>query len=49
MNLVFGSEVAVLGFWEYMFQILFRVLEALLCRSNRTEDFSGLTAKSIKV
>jgi hypothetical protein len=25
MNLVFGSEVALLGFWEYMFQILFRV------------------------
>jgi hypothetical protein len=27
MNLVFGSEVALLGFWEYMFQILFRVRE----------------------
>jgi hypothetical protein len=26
MNLVFESEVALLGFWEYMFQILFRVL-----------------------
>ncbi len=25
MNLVFGSEVALLGFWEYMFQIIFRV------------------------
>jgi hypothetical protein len=25
MNLVFGREVALLGFWEYMFQILFRV------------------------
>ncbi len=25
MNLVFGSEVALLGFWEFMFQILFRV------------------------
>jgi hypothetical protein len=25
MNLVFRSEVALLGFWEYMFQILFRV------------------------
>jgi hypothetical protein len=25
MNLVFGSEVALLGFWEYMFRILFRV------------------------
>jgi hypothetical protein len=25
MNLVFGSEVVLLGFWEYMFQILFRV------------------------
>ncbi len=24
MNLVFGSEVALLGFWEYMFRILFR-------------------------
>jgi hypothetical protein len=23
MNLAFGSEVALLGFWEYMFQILF--------------------------
>jgi hypothetical protein len=27
MNLVFGSKVALLGFWEYMFQILFRVQE----------------------
>jgi hypothetical protein len=27
MNLVFGSEVALLGFWEYMFRILFRVRE----------------------
>jgi hypothetical protein len=26
MNLVFGSEVALLGFWEYMFRILFKVL-----------------------
>jgi hypothetical protein len=25
MNLVFGSEVALLGFWEYMLRILFRV------------------------
>jgi hypothetical protein len=25
MNLEFGSEVALLGFWEYMFRILFRV------------------------
>jgi hypothetical protein len=25
MNWVFGSEVALLGFWEYMFKILFRV------------------------
>ncbi len=25
MNLVFGSEVALLGFWEYIFRILFRV------------------------
>jgi hypothetical protein len=25
MNLVFGSEVALLGFWEYMFRLLFRV------------------------
>ncbi len=25
MNLVFGSEVALLGFWKCMFQILFRV------------------------
>jgi hypothetical protein len=25
MNLVFGSEVTLLGFWEYMFRILFRV------------------------
>ncbi len=25
MNLVFGSEVALLGFWEHMFRILFRV------------------------
>jgi hypothetical protein len=25
MDLVFGSEVALLGFWEYMFQILFSV------------------------
>jgi hypothetical protein len=24
-NLVFGSEVALLGFWEYMFRILLRV------------------------
>jgi hypothetical protein len=30
MNLVFGSEVALLGFWEYMFQILFRVKERFL-------------------
>jgi hypothetical protein len=29
MNLVFGSEVALLGFWEYMFQILFRVRKYL--------------------
>jgi hypothetical protein len=29
MNLVFGSEVALLGFWEYMFRILFRV--CVLC------------------
>ena len=28
INLVFGSEVALLGFWEYLFQILFRVCEA---------------------
>jgi len=28
MNLVFGSEVALLGFWEYMFRILFRVYSA---------------------
>jgi hypothetical protein len=28
MTLVFGSEVALLGFWEYMFQILFRVYQA---------------------
>jgi len=26
MNLVFGSEVALLGFWEYMFGILITVL-----------------------
>ena len=26
MNLVFRSEVALVGFWEYMFRILFRVL-----------------------
>ncbi len=25
MNLLFGSKAALLGFWEYMFQILFRV------------------------
>ncbi len=25
VNLVFGSEVELLVFWEYMFQILFRV------------------------
>jgi hypothetical protein len=25
MNLVFGSEVALLGFWEYMFGILVTV------------------------
>ena len=25
MNLIFGSEVALLGFREYMFRILFRV------------------------
>jgi hypothetical protein len=25
MNLVFGSEVPLLGFWEYMFRILFIV------------------------
>ncbi len=30
MNFVFGSEVAPLGFWEYMFRILFRVRHALL-------------------
>jgi hypothetical protein len=32
MNLVFGSEVALLGFWEYMFQILFRVYVLVLLR-----------------
>jgi hypothetical protein len=30
INLVFGSEVALLGFWEYMFQILFRVDLAMI-------------------
>jgi hypothetical protein len=25
MNLVFGSEVALLGFWEYMFGVLVTV------------------------
>jgi hypothetical protein len=25
MNLIFGSEVEILVFWEYMFRILFRV------------------------
>jgi hypothetical protein len=25
MNLVFGSEATLLGFWQYMFRILFRV------------------------
>jgi hypothetical protein len=31
MNLVFKNEVSLLGFWEYMFQILFRVLPAQDC------------------
>ncbi len=31
MNLVFGSEVALLGFWEYMCRILFRVLNSIRC------------------
>jgi hypothetical protein len=30
MNLAFGSEVALLGFWEYMFQILFRVYNCFI-------------------
>jgi hypothetical protein len=25
MNLVFGSEVVLMGIWKYIFQILFRV------------------------
>jgi hypothetical protein len=35
MNLVFGSEVALLGFWEYMFRILFRVHCTRLCTFSR--------------
>jgi hypothetical protein len=30
MNLVFGSEVALFGFWEYMFGILVTVYEGLV-------------------
>jgi hypothetical protein len=36
MNLVFGSEVALLGFWEYMFGILVtvRFVAIILTRPN---------------
>ncbi len=36
MNLVFGSEAGLLGFWEYMFRILFRVqaFEQYLCNTT---------------
>jgi hypothetical protein len=30
MNLVFGSEVGLLGFWEYLFGIFFRVFAQVL-------------------
>jgi hypothetical protein len=42
MNLVFGSEVALLGFWEYMFRILFRVQEMTLTKSDCS--YPGSTA-----
>ncbi len=29
MNMVFGSEVALLGFWEYMFRILLAPIAGL--------------------
>ncbi len=38
MNLVFGSEVALLGFWEYMFQILFRVQGSVVSRFLFKDD-----------
>jgi hypothetical protein len=34
MNMVFRSEVALLGFWEYMFRILFRVYKYILFPTN---------------
>ena len=50
MNLVFGSEVGLLGFWEYMFRILFRVpssycsverLFAMHCNSRISPEFNS--------
>ncbi len=43
MNLVFGSEVALLGFWEYMFRILFRVKDRLYVAlsQSRQDDQQG--------
>ncbi len=39
MNLVFGSEVALLGFWEYMFWILFRVQAAIFKPTRKAVRF----------
>ncbi len=50
MNLVFGSEVALLGFWEYMFRILVTVHLPYPCYigyNNETEEYYQKNVKAI--
>ncbi len=47
MNLVFGSEVALLGFWEYMFRILFRVYCTPCCWFSF--NFKQLTNSTVQL